>query len=53
MFMSKNLKFRHDLFVYRPRGHNPRMPNPTILSTGTKPGNKIILTEINNNMNKA
>ena len=45
--MSKNSKIGHDLFVYRPRGQILRMPNPTILSTGTTPGTKLIT--INNN----
>ena len=47
--MSKNSKIGHDLFVYRPRGQIPRMPNPTILSTGTKPGTKIVTTDNNSN----
>ena len=50
--MSKNSKIGHDLFVYRPRGQIPKMPNPTILSMGAKPGTKIIITDNNSNMNK-
>ena len=41
LFKSENWKFRHDLFVYRPRGTIPRMPNPTNTKHGTSPG-KII-----------
>ena len=30
LFKSKNWKFRHDLFVYRPRGHNPEVAKPQL-----------------------
>ena len=36
LFKSENWKFRHDLFVYRPRGHNPEVAKPNY----TKHGNK-------------
>ena len=31
LFKSKNWKFRHDLFVYRPRGHNPEVAKPKLI----------------------
>ena len=34
LFKSKNLKFRHDLFVYRPRGHNPEVAKPNYTKHG-------------------
>ena len=36
LFKSKNWKFWHDLFVYRPRGHNPEDAKPNY----TKHGNE-------------
>ena len=30
LFKSKNWKFWHDLFVYRPRGHNPEDAKPKL-----------------------
>ena len=38
LFKSKNWKFRHDLFVYRPRGHNPEDAKPNYTKHGNKPG---------------
>ena len=34
LFKSKNWKFRHDLFVYRPRGHNPEVAKPNYTKHG-------------------
>ena len=36
LFKSKNWKFRHDLFVYRPRGHNPEVAKPNYTKHGSK-----------------
>ena len=59
LFKSKNWKFRHDLFVYRPRGHNPEDANPkSNLSTGHRPENNhkankttIIINDNNKDIN--